>query len=213
MFVTSKQDLWRKIERILPTVTKPGRYVGGELNQIVKSWDEIQTHFVLVFPDIYDLGQSNLGLALLYDILNQRSDIAAERSFSPWTDMEAAMRQADIPLFSLESKKPLSEFDIIGVSLPYETVYTNFLNVLDLSRVPLFGKDRREHHPLVIAGGQAVYNPEPVAPFVDAFVIGEGEEVVLEIVDVYQAWKNAGCSRSELLTQLATLPGVYVPSQ
>ena len=213
MSVTNKQDLWRKIERILPTVTKPGRYVGGELNQIVKSWDEVQTHCVLVFPDIYDLGQSNLGLALLYDILNQRSDIAAERSFSPWTDMEAAMRQADIPLFSLESKKPLSEFDIIGVSLPYETVYTNFLNVLDLSRVPLFSKDRREHHPLVIAGGQAVYNPEPVAPFMDAFVIGEGEEVVLEIVDVYQAWKNAGGSRSELLTQLATIPGVYVPSQ
>lgn len=213
MSVTSKQDLWHKIERILPTVTKPGRYVGGELNQIVKSWDEVQTHFVLVFPDIYDLGQSNLGLALLYDILNQRSDIAAERSFSPWTDMEAAMRQADIPLFSLESKKPLSEFDIIGVSLPYETVYTNFLNVLDLSQVPLFGKDRLEHHPLVIAGGQAVYNPEPVAPFVDAFVIGEGEEAVLEIVDVYQAWKNAGGSRSELLIQLATIPGVYVPSQ
>jgi len=114
-----KENLQRRIERILPTVVKPGRYVGGELNQTVKPWDSVRTHLALVFPDIYDLGQSNLGLALLYDILNQREDVAAERAFAPWIDMEAAMREADIPLFSLENKRPLSDFEIIGISLPY----------------------------------------------------------------------------------------------
>lgn len=212
MFQTKNETLWRKVERILPAVTKPGRYVGGELNQIVKPWDSVQTHIALVFPDIYDLGQSNLGLALLYDILNQREDIAAERAFSPWTDMEAAMRQANIPLFSLENKRALSEFEIVGISLPYETIYTNFLNILDLSHIPLYSKERNEAHPLVIAGGQAVYNPEPVAPFVDAFVIGEGEQAVLEVVDIFQKCESGHLSRQELLSQLANIPGVYVPS-
>ncbi len=206
------ETLKTRVERILPTVTKPGRYVGGELNQVVKAWDSVQTHFALVFPDIYDLGQSNLGIALLYDILNQRSDIAAERAYAPWTDMEAAMRQAGIPLFSLESKKPLGDFDIIGVSLPYETVYTNFLNCLDLAKIPLFSRDRKMNHPLIIAGGQALFNPEPVAPFVDACVIGEGEEVVLEIVDVFQKWETSNQDRQELLRLLAEIPGMYIPS-
>ena len=204
--------LWRRVERILPTVTKPGRYVGGELNQVVKPWDSVSTHVALVFPDIYDLGQSNLGMALLYDILNQRSDVAAERAFSPWTDMEAAMRSADLPLFSLENKRSLAEFDIVGVSLPYETVYTNFLNILDLGRIPLRSQDRTQAHPLVIAGGQAIFNPEPVAPFVDAFVIGEGEQVILEVVDCYQSWQTSGADREALLVQLAGISGVYVPS-
>jgi len=159
MMASSSEALWRRVERILPTVTKPGRYVGGELNQTVKSWDSVQTHIALAFPDIYDL-------------LNQREDIAAERVFSPWIDMEAAMRQAEIPLFSLENKRPLADFEIIGVSLPYETLYTNFLNLLDLAGIPLFSHERNDHHPLVIAGGQAVFNPEPVASFVDAFAIG-----------------------------------------
>jgi len=210
--LSGKSDLWRRVERILPTVTKPGRYVGGELNQVIKAWDAVRTHVALVFPDIYDLGHSNLGLAILYDILNKREDIAAERAYSPWTDMEQAMRKADIPLFSLESKRPLAEFDIIGVSLPYETLYTNFLNVLDLSCVPIFSRDRTGSHPLILAGGQSVYNPEPVAPFVDAFLIGEGEEAILEIVDVYQTWQETGTGRQELLNQLAMIPGVYVPS-
>jgi len=212
MMASSSEALWRRVERILPTVTKPGRYVGGELNQTVKSWDSVQTHIALAFPDIYDLGQSNLGIAILYNILNQREDIAAERVFSPWIDMEAAMRQAEIPLFSLENKRPLADFEIIGVSLPYETLYTNFLNLLDLAGIPLFSHERNDHHPLVIAGGQAVFNPEPVASFVDAFAIGEGEEIILEMVDAFQAWQQAGGTRQELLTTLAEFPGVYVPA-
>jgi len=208
----SNNNLWRQVERILPAVTKPGRYVGGELNQVIKSWDSVRTHVALVFPDIYDLGQSNLGIAILYDILNKREDIAAERAFSPWTDMESTMRKAGIPLYSLENKRALADFDIIGVSLPYETLYTNFLNILDLSGIPVFSRDRKETHPLIIAGGQSVYNPEPVAPFVDAFLIGEGEEAVLEIVDAYQTWQKTGADRHELLTHLAMIPGVYVPS-
>jgi len=208
----SLNNLWRQVERILPTVAKPGRYVGGELNQIIKPWDSVRTHVALVFPDIYDLGQSNLGLAILYDILNKRDDIAAERAYSPWTDMEAAMRAAEIPLYSLENKRALSEFDILGVSLPYETIYTNFLNILDLSGIPLFSKDRTEIHPLIVAGGQSVYNPEPVAAFVDAFLIGEGEEAILEIVDAFQSWKGTSADRQDLLTRLAIIPGVYIPS-
>ena len=207
-----QETLERRVERILPTVVKPGRYVGGELNQTVKPWDSVRTHVALVFPDIYDLGQSNLGIALLYDILNQREDVAAERAFSPWIDMENAMREAELPLYSLENKRALAEFEILGVSLPYETVYTNFLNLLDLSRIPLYSKDRDDEHPLVIAGGQAVFNPEPVAPFVDAFVIGEGEGAILEIVDAHQAWQDSGESRRDLLTRLAKIPGIYVPS-
>jgi len=209
---TKQETLERRVERILPTVVKPGRYVGGELNQTVKPWDAVRTHIALVFPDIYDLGQSNLGLALLYDILNQREDVAAERAFSPWIDMENALREAGLPLYSLENKRALAEFEILGVSLPYETVYTNFLNLLDLSHIPLFSKDRDEAHPLVIAGGQAVFNPEPVAPFVDAFVIGEGEGAILEIVDAHQAWQDSGAGRSELLARLAKIPGIYVPA-
>ena len=209
---TNQEALWRRAERILPTVTKPGRYVGGELNQVVKDWDKVRTHVALVFPDIYDLGQSNLGLMLLYDILNRRDDIAAERAFSPWLDMESALRENDIPLYSLESKRALADFNIIGVSLPYETLYTNFLNVLDLAHLPLRSAERDEAQPLIIAGGQSVYNPEPVAPFVDAFAIGEGEEIFLDVIDAYQAWQATGESKRELLATLATIPGIYVPS-
>ena len=209
---TNQEALWRRAERILPTVTKPGRYVGGELNQVIKDWDKVRTHVALVFPDIYDLGQSNLGLMLLYDILNRRDDIAAERAFSPWLDMESALRENDIPLYSLESKRSLADFNIIGVSLPYETLYTNFLNVLDLAHLPLHSAERDETQPLIIAGGQSVYNPEPVAPFVDAFAIGEGEEIFLDVIDAYQAWQATGESKRELLATLATIPGIYVPS-
>ena len=212
MAQSSTGSLQEQIERLLPTVVKPGRYVGGELNQAVKPWESVQTHVALVFPDIYDLGQSNLGMALLYDILNQRADIAAERAFAPWVDMEDALRTAGLPLFSLENKRALGDFEIIGVSLPYETLYTNFLNILDLGRIPLYSSDRDDAHPLVIAGGQAAYNPEPIAPFVDAFAIGEGEEVILEIVDAHQAWGRSNGSRQDLLVQLAGIPGVYVPA-
>jgi radical SAM family uncharacterized protein len=206
------EALWRRVQRILPTVIKPGRYVGGEFNQTLKPWDAVRTHVALVFPEIYDLGQSNLGIAILYDILNQRPDVAAERVFTPWMDMEAALRAAGLPLFSLENKRPLIDFDIIGVSLPYETLYTNFINTLDLGNIPIFSKDRQYKDPLVIAGGQAVFNPEPVAPFVDAFLIGEGEEGLIDIVDAYQGWQDGGKDRADLLVRLANIPGVYVPS-
>jgi len=210
--VSTPSDIQSRLERILPTVRKPGRYTGGELNQIVKDWSNIKTKVALVFPDIYDLGMSNLGIAILYDILNQRSDTLAERVFTPWTDMEAALREADIPLYSLESKHQLADFDILGISLPYETLYTNTLNVLDLGGIPLFSAQRDESHPLIIAGGHATYNPEPMHSFIDAFVIGEGEEVICEIVDAYQDWKASGKYRLELLKSLTAIPGIYVPS-
>lgn len=201
-----------RLERILPTVHKPGRYTGGELNQVVKDWNSVQTRLALVFPDIYDLGMSNLGLAILYDQVNQRPDSLAERAYSPWTDMEAVMRQHDIPLYSLESKHALAEFDIIGISLPYETLYTNTLNLLDLSGIPIFSSERTSRHPFVIAGGHAAFNPEPMHAFIDGFVIGEGEEIIHEIIDKHQAWKDSGSERENLLHNLATIPGLYIPS-
>jgi radical SAM family uncharacterized protein len=200
------------LERTLLRVQKPARYTGGEINQVVKDWDRIATKVALVFPDLYDLGMSNLGLAILYEQLNQRPDVLAERAYAPWSDMEAELKAASIPLYSLETKHPLAAFDIIGFTLPYETLYTNALNILDLAGLPLFSAERDEHHPLVIAGGHAAYNPEPVYAFIDAFVIGEGEEVIDEIVDVQREWKKCGASRQDLLLSLAHIWGVYVPS-
>lgn len=200
------------LERTLIKVQKPARYTGGEINQVVKDWESVQTRVALVFPDLYDLGMSNLGWAILYDLLNQHVDALAERAFAPWSDMEAAMRAADIPLYSLESKRPLAEFDIIGFSLPYETLYTNTLNLIDLAGLPLFSAERDERHPLIIAGGHATYNPEPMHAFIDAFVIGEGEEVIHDIVQAHQAWKRSGAGRHELLAALAQIWGVYVPA-
>ncbi|MBN2499508.1 MAG: B12-binding domain-containing radical SAM protein, partial [Anaerolineales bacterium] len=206
------KEIQAKLDRMLPTVQKPGRYTGGELNQVVKDWDTIQTKIALIFPDVYDLGMSNYGLAILYDLINQRTDALAERAYNPWTDMEAVMREHNIPLYSLETKHALADFDIIGVSIPYETLYTNTLNLLDLGGVPIFSAERTEQHPLVIAGGHSTMNPEPMHAFIDAFVIGEGEEVIQEIIDVYQAWKKSGESRRQLLLELSKLWGVYVPT-
>ena len=205
-------EIQDRLERILLRVQKPGRYVGGELNQVVKDWDTIATHVALIFPDLYDLGLPNLGLAILYESLNQLPDVLVERAYAPWLDMEAAMRQAGIPLYSLESKHALLDFDIVGFSLPYETLYTNALNLLDLAGIPLQSFERDERHPLVVAGGHAAFNPEPMSAFIDAFVIGEGEEVMHEIVDAVQAGKAARLPRKELLNRLAEIPGVYVPS-
>ncbi|TFH35024.1 MAG: B12-binding domain-containing radical SAM protein, partial [Anaerolineales bacterium] len=199
------------IQSLLTRVQKPGRYTGGELNQIVKPWEQTRTRIALAFPDIYDLGMSNLGLAILYDLINHEEDMLAERTFSPWADMEHAMRQAEIPLFSLETHRPIGEFDILGISLPYETLYTNTLNLLDLARIPIRSELRSIEDPLIIAGGHATLNPEPMAPFIDAFVIGEGEDVMLEIARTYQGWKDSGEDRQALLRSLASLWGVYVP--
>jgi radical SAM family uncharacterized protein len=210
--MTSKIHDFNIISNELLRLEKPGRYVGGEYNQVVKDWTSVQTHVALVFPDIYELGVPNLGLAILYDILNQQPDILAERAYSPWMDMEALLRSKNFPLYSLESKTPLDEFDIIGFTLPYESLYTNALNILDLAKVPLRSSDRTTRHPLVIAGGQSVFNPEPMADFIDAFVLGEGEEVILEIVQAFQLWKHAALTKHDLLLNLSVIPGVYVPS-
>jgi radical SAM family uncharacterized protein len=210
-----------RLERILLQVQKPGRYVGGEYNAVIKNWDDIETRIALIFPDIYDIGISNLGLQILYDLVNQRSDALAERAYAPWVDMEALMRSTNIPLYSLESKHPLAAFDILAFSLPYETLYTNTLNILDLAGIPLRSSDRCESHPLVIAGGHACFNPEPMYAFVDAFVIGEGEEVIIEIIELVKNTRrqtrqtNAAhpqlVDRQMLLRGLAHIPGVYVP--
>jgi radical SAM family uncharacterized protein len=218
----SPQQIEAKLDRILLKVQKPGRYVGGELNIVVKDWDAVATKVALIFPDIYDIGVSNVGLKILYDQVNQRQDALAERAYAPWLDMEALMREHGIPLHSLESKRPLACFDILGFSLPYETLYTNTLNILDLSGIPVRSADRDETHPIVIAGGHSTMNPEPMHAFIDAFVIGEGEEVIHDIINTVQKVKGRTSNatsdvrrstfdRTELLLALAKIPGVYVP--
>jgi radical SAM family uncharacterized protein len=212
----SPREISRALDRVLHTVSKPARYTGGELNSIVKDWSDpaIRSKIALAFPDIYELGGSNLGLMILYDLINKRPDLLAERVYCPWPDFEEVMRREDIHLFGLETRHPLSEFDIIGFSLPYEQLYTNVLTMLDLSGVPLRAAEREAEHPLVIAGGSGCYNPEPMSAFFDAMVIGEGEEVIFDLVDAYESWKHDHpdrASRSDLWTRLAQVPGVYVP--
>jgi len=210
-------EIQNKLDRILLKVAKPGRYVGGELNITVKDWDAIQTRVALVFPDIYDIGVSNVGLKILYDQINQREDALAERAYVPWPDMEALMRSNGIPLYGLETFHPLAAFDIIGFSLPYETLYTNALNALDLAGIPVRAAERDASHPLIIAGGHSTMNPEPMSAFIDAFVIGEGEEVIHDVIDAVKAWKQGNRetrkqgSREDLLRELVKIPGVYVP--
>jgi radical SAM family uncharacterized protein len=208
----SPYEIELKLDRILPSVQKPGRYVGGELNQVVKNWDTTPIRMALAFPDIYDLGLPNLGLAILYETLNARADVLAERVYSPWEDMEKLLRQEQIPLFSLETHHPIIDFDILGFTLPYESLYTNALNLLDLSGIPLLSAERTEQHPLVIAGGHAAFNPEPMADFIDAFVVGEGEEVIHEVVNTVQRCREKNISRAGLLLELSKIWGVYVPS-
>ena len=167
-----------QLERLLLRVQRPGRYVGGEVNAVRKDWDTNPIRVCLAFPDVYDLGMSNLGIQVLYDILNRMEGVLADRAYAPWPDMAAAMREANVPLYGLESFHPLTDFDILGFSLPYEVLYTNMLEMLDLAGLPLRSAERDEGYPLVIAGGHATFNPEPVAEFVDAFVIGDGEEAL-----------------------------------
>jgi radical SAM family uncharacterized protein len=227
------QQIETKLDHILLKVQKPSRYVGGELNSLLKDWDSAATRVALIFPDIYDIGISNVGLKILYDQINQRDDALAERAYAPWPDMDALMREHGIPLYALESKRPLARFDLLGFSLPYETLYTNALNILDLAGIPVRAAERDASHPIIIAGGHATMNPEPMHAFMDAFVIGEGEEVIHDIIDTIASLRatagNEAISssargllhreehpprndgREELLLALAKIPGVYVP--
>lgn len=193
-------------------VQRPARYIGGEYNQSKKDWNDVQIRMCLAFPDVYDIGMSHLGTKILYSILNKTPDIAAERVFAPWLDMEVELRQRNLPLISLESARPLSDFDVVGFSLQYEMTYTNVLNMLDLGGITVRSAQRGENEPFVIAGGPTATHPEPMAPFIDAFVIGDGEEKLPELLRTLHQGKQVGLSRSEQLKMLANLGGIYVPS-
>ena len=200
------------LEKILPRVQKPGRYVGGEYNAVQKNKDEIDCRFAFCFPDTYEIGMSNLGLRILYGVINQMDGVWCERVFAPWGDMEDELRKEGLPLYALESGDPVAEFDLIGFSLGYEMAYTNVLNMLDLAGLPLRSKDRLGLTPLVIAGGTCTYNPEPIAPFVDIVSLGEGEDVTVEIIDLYRKAKRENWSKDQLLQAAAQIPGLYIPS-
>ena len=202
----------RTLEHILPNVQKPARYTGGEYNAVVKDKKQIKTRFALCFPDTYEIGMSNLGMMILYNMFNEREDVWCERVFSPWMDLDKIMREEHIPLFALESQEPVKEFDFLGITLGYEMCYTNVLQILDLSHISLLAKDRKEDDPIVIGGGACAYNPEPIAEFFDMFYIGEGETVYDALFDVYKANKAAGGSRKDFLFAASQIPGIYVPS-
>lgn len=190
---------------------KPSRYTGGEWGSIQKDLSDIDIRFAFCFPDVYEVGMSHLGMKILYHLLNTRNNIWCERVFAPWEDFELLLRQHNIPLYGLESKDPICDFDMIGFTLQYEMCYTNVLNMLELGHVPVFSKDRKEGDPFVCAGGPCAYHAEPLAPFIDFFILGEGEEVNLEVLDVYREWKHRGGTREEYLLEIAKIEGVYVP--
>lgn len=197
---------------ILLKIEKPARYIGNEVNSVIKNKENIDVRFAFVFPDVYEIGMSHLGIQILYDMLNRRDDIWCERVYSPWTDLDKIMREEKIPLFALESQDPIKDFDFIGITIQYEMCYTNILQVLDLAQIPMFAKDRTEEHPIVIGGGPCTYNPEPLADFFDIFYIGEGETVYYELMDKYKEWKATGKSKKEFLEMAAEIPGLYVPA-
>jgi radical SAM family uncharacterized protein len=200
------------IEQLLARVSKPARYTGGEWNSVTKDWAASRVRFCLAYPDAYDIGMSNMGLGILYDILNKIDDVDCERAFAPWEDMEAELRREGLLLWSLENRRPLRDFDVLGFTLQYEMTYTNVLNMLELGGIPIRASERTDEHPIVIAGGSGAFNPEPLAPFIDAFLLGEGEEAVVELADRVREWKRAGTPRAERLRELLAMPGVYVPS-
>lgn len=200
-----------RIESLMATVQKPVRYMGGEFNSVMKNPDEVDVRFAFLFPDTYEVGMSHLGMKILYHAINRRPYAWCERVFSPWVDMADAMRAAGVPLFSLESRTPVSEFDLLGVTLQYEMSFTNVLDALDLAGLPLRAADRREG-PFVIAGGPCAFNPEPLAPFVDLVALGDGEVETIEVVDCYRAWKASGAPREAFLQEAAKIRGVYVPA-
>jgi hypothetical protein len=201
------------IQELLALIEKPSRYLGSEINAVKKDPQGVKLRFALAFPDLYEIGTSHFGLQILYHILNRRPEIAAERVFAPATDLENRLRQGRTPLFSLESQTPLNRFDIIGFSLLYELNYTNILTMLELSGIPALAGDRDPGHPLVVAGGPCTCNPEPVADFFDAIVVGDGEQVVLELARTWLEWKDAGSGDRELLLKIwAAIEGVYIPA-
>ncbi len=200
------------MEDLLQSVKKPARYIGHEVNAFYKPWDETKLKICLVFPDLYELGMSHIGLQILYLILNQQDEILTDRAYAPARDLENLLRRLNRPFVSLEHRRPLQEFDIIGISYPYELCITNLINILDLSCIPILAKDRDERSPLILGGGSAVANPEPIADFYDAIIIGEAEEAILEVAKTVIVWKEAGGGRKELLNALAQIPGVYIPS-
>ena len=202
----------RTLEHILPKVQKPARYTGGEYNAVVKDKTTVAVRYALCFPDTYEIGMSNLGCRILYGVMNEEKDIWCERCYAPWGDMEEEMRREGLLLYGLESGDPIADFDIIGFSLGYEMAYTNVLNMLDLAGLPIRSAERSDFAPLIVAGGTCCYNPEPLTPFVDMFVLGEGEEVTLEYIRLYQQAKQEGWSKEEFLLEAARIPGIYVPS-
>ena len=201
-----------KLDTILPLVTKPTRYIGNEYNSVHKNPEEVDIRFAFCFPDIYEVAMSHLGLKILYHLLNSRDDTYCERVFAPWVDMEENMREHGIPLFSLETASPVAGFDFVGFTLQYEMSYTNILNMLDLAGIPLLASERKEGDPFVVMGGPCAYSAECLADFVDFFMLGEGEEQMMEVMDAYAAWKKRGGTRAEFLREVVNIGGVYVPS-
>ncbi len=200
-------------DKILMSVEKPARYTGGEFNSIAKKSSDVNIRFAFCFPDVYEIGMSHLGMKILYHLLNNREDTWCERVFAPWTDMEQKMRENNIPLFALESKEAIRDFDFLGFTLQYEMSYTNILNMLDLAGIPLLSSERKDSDPFICAGGPCACNPEPLADFIDFFMIGDGEEVINEVMDLYSNWKNEESKRrDEFLKRVSRIEGVYVPS-
>ncbi|MBO5742908.1 MAG: TIGR03960 family B12-binding radical SAM protein [Clostridia bacterium] len=204
--------LKKQIENILPFVEKPARYTGGELNSVCKTLNDDMVRFAFCFADLYEIGMSHLGMKILYSLLNEREDVWCERVFAPWIDMEEQMRKNNIPLYALESMDPISDFDFVGFTLQYEMCYTNILNMLDLANIPLLSSQRKEGMPFVCVGGPCAYSAEALADFVDFYILGEGEEVNLEIIDAYKEWKKEKGTRLDFLKKIAKIEGVYVPS-
>ncbi len=197
---------------ILLRIEKPARYIGGEINSVMKDRDRIDIRFCMCFPDVYEVGMSHLGIQILYDMFNRREDTWCERVYSPWMDLDPILRERDIPLFALESQDPVRDFDFLGITLQYEMCYTNILQILDLSHIPLYAAERGENDPIVIGGGPCSYNPEPIADFFDFFYIGEGETVYGQVLDAYLENRKCGGTRADYLARVAEIEGMYVPS-
>lgn len=199
-------------DEILLSIEKPARYIGNEINMVKKDPNAVKIRFAICFPDVYEIGMSHLGIQILYDMLNKREDIYCERVYSPWIDLDTIMREQKIPLFAIESQEPIYTFDFIGITLQYEMCYTNILQILDLGKIPLLAKERKEQDPIVIGGGPCSYNPEPLADFFDLFYIGEGETVYFQLMDAYKENQRQGGTRLTFLERAAEIPGIYVPA-